>query len=130
MGYDMYRITDDGDDPADPHATPGGYFRLNTWGMWEVQPKLINIGIVRESNFPDMTTDEEQWRHAITGPEGPGVCMHKLCSNDGWVVTHLEISSGIAYANEHHPGWRENLPDNARAFVEWMEHSPYGFEVW
>ena len=125
MGYDMYRITPANDDPDDRHAIPGGYFRLNIWGMAEVRPQLEAVGIARESYFPDPFSET-----AITGPEGPGICMHKLCSNDGWVVTELEIKSGIAYADAEHPDWRETLDKHTLAFVEWMEASPLGFEVW
>ena len=136
MGYDMYRIRENGETEGYAEASlNGGYFRLNVWGMSDAREELHKIGIVREGAFPDPPAshdlaDIDAWRIASHGGDGPGIPVHKFCSNDGWVVTPLEVRSGVKYADEHFPGWPDTLSPHVAEFVEWMEASDRGFEVW
>ena len=155
MGYDMYRDEHPDNDDQD------GYFRLNVYGMSEVRQLLANIGIVRPAALPqppdaerfgiteyfdsedeDALTPEQksymvalqQWREGPDG-EGPGIPSYKLGSNDGWLVTPIEIRSGTLWADDHTPTWRVDFDRDdtgklALEFVEWMEGSAGGFRVW
>lgn len=134
---------------------PDDYFRLNVWGMGDARQALFQIGIVRLADMPPFpkaedygldeypddddnpASDDErryleavrQWKESPHG-EGPGIPLYKFGSNDGWLVLPIEVQSGVRYADEHHPGWRDGLEDFVREFVVWMEGSTEGFEVW
>jgi hypothetical protein len=145
VGYDMYRRGEDRKSEAD-------YFRLNIWGMDEAREQLYRVGIVRGADAPPVPRPEDfgldadndgidladdhpymvacrHWQEGFHG-EAPGIPSYKLGSNDGWVVQPLEVQSGVRYADEHHPGWRDGLADFVAEWVTWMEASPEGFEVW
>jgi hypothetical protein len=132
----MYRLDKDGKsidfDPA--VFDTRGYHRLNIWGMGDARGELVKIGIVRDGPFPDPPSDEnedvETWRCRAALGDGPGIPIHKLCTNDGWIITPIEVKSGVMWADLHHPGWRDDLSEHVREFVEWMEASLTGFEVW
>ena len=134
MGYDMYRLLPNGK-PVEVTSDIFGtddYYRLTVWGMQEVRSHLEQVGIVKDGDFPAPPKEEEDvevWRRASPG-DGPGIPIHKLCSNDGWIINPVEVSSGIKYADEHHPRWRKRISKQSLEFVEWMEHSADGFEVW
>ena len=138
MGYDMFRV---GVDHAQAFDT-GDYFRLNVWGMGAVREELLAAGVIKVVRCPDFPShtdfaNVEEYEAAIDAVriaspgDGPGIPVHKFCSNDGWVVTPLEVSSGIIYATQREPLWRDKLTeDRWREFVTWMEGSTAGFEVW
>ena len=153
MGYDLYR------EGADNTRDGDGYYRLNIWGMSEATEALADIGIVRWADSPpvpmaadygiedaDWDTDEddtlsvdqvayrtaiELWRDGTQ--EAPGIPSYKFGSNDGWLVTPLEIRSGIVVADTNSAGWRNSLPDWVLEFVTWMEQGAaqeVSFRVW
>jgi len=158
MGYDMYargemKPRDDGKQDNDEP----GYFRLNIFGMSQAREELWPIGIVRGANAPEVpmaadfgvedsfdfedsgveltpaqqryTEALTRWRAGNTG-DAPGIPIYKLGSNDGWVVNHVEVTSGVGFADANFPGWRDALTDYVREFVEWAERCVEGFEVW
>lgn len=104
------------------------YFRLNIWGMSTVRDQLVELGIIQNDyEMPDEV--ELDW---VPPGDRHGVAMHKLCSNDGWHVTPGEITTGLAWAEAHHPNWRMDIEDYALRFCEFMEraaHEGEGFDV-
>lgn len=153
MGYDMYRVG--GSDIPDHED----YYRLNIWGMSEARPQLEAFGVVRRAGMPHVPQAEEfgvneafdfeedqdlatlteaqlayvtamkQWRDGHDG-EGPGIPDYKLGSNDGWLVTRIEIESGVRLADSEHPGWRDKVFEWVLEFVVWMEGCKEGFRVY
>lgn len=146
MGYDMYR-EGESDVPDHDH-----YFRLNIWGMSEARPQLEAFGVVRRASMPPVPRPQEfgvsddgddtdlpddhpyrvalrQWRDGHSG-EGPGIPDYKLDTNDGWLVTPVEIQSGIRLADNEHPGWRSKVFEWVLEFVVWMEGCKGGFRVY
>lgn len=151
MGYDMHRVQ------AGPDK--GDYFHLNIWGMSTAIRELEPVGVVRHVNdpvwprlaefgldgYPDEEADpatlspsEVEYLGALDRvrcgvPQGDcaGIAVYKFRSNDGWLVTPGEIATSLAWADHHQPGWRDQLTDFVRSFVEWMaQTAPYGgFEV-
>lgn len=97
-------------------AADVGYFGMNMSGMSWARGRMIAGG---------MLTDD---------PEGPGIGVWKLCSNDGWHVTPDEITSALARLEEAEVTFDEEF-DGAGAYwdrwVAWLtlaaEHE--GFEV-
>lgn len=115
MGFDMQIETLADDD---------GYFRLNVWGMGECRQLMFNLGMAYEApekcippwpeladfgltEYPDDPADDTsgftqacddvlRWM----APDHPGIPLHKLGSNDGWLVTPLECKGAIALWNK------------------------------
>lgn len=79
----------------------------------------------------DYLEARRQVRDGIPEGDACGIPLYKVSSNDGWLVTPGEIRTGIAWADHHHDGWRENLTPYVREFVIWMEYaaSRGGFRV-
>lgn len=105
------------------------YFRLNIWGMSEAREELLLTGMVTSdySIDPNAPLDVE----AVI-PGLAGIPVHKLGSNDGWVVQPSEIRSGIHAADDKRPGWRDSLCRSTLSFVVWMTKASHhdGFVVW
>lgn len=73
-----------------------------------------------------------EWRDGLLPGDTHGIPLYKFGSNDGWLVAPAEIRTGIAWADHHHPGWRDTLKDYVLEFVVWMELAAKagGFRVW
>lgn len=94
----------------------GYYFRLNIWGMGIARTVMALRGMVHEYGYPDQAAwealpeyDESHpdddggpeyraARDALVGAtvEHPGIAIWKFGSNDGWLVTPIEIKSALA----------------------------------
>jgi hypothetical protein len=91
MGYDMYAAPIDGHD---------GYFRANVWWMGLLRGALHGIDLLTDEEPPKHLTDEPfiEWASS-----GHGLPVHKISSNDGWLVSEAEaksVADGIARASE------------------------------
>lgn len=136
MGYDMYvrGINSDADH---------GYLRRNIFGMPFFREMLIEVGACfaeydfesawtgRKGPYPSFPEDGDpdydaklertlSWR-----PEHPGIPVHKLCDNSGWIVTADECREALDAIHAHrekygalprnpeHPDWdcwKDTLP--------------------
>ena len=92
-----------------------GYYQLNVWGMavcceamWKRRMVFVSDGASHEdwASLPEVDINHDdggaEYQKAETAllsrmeMEQVGIPTHKLCSNDGWVVTPLEITGAIA----------------------------------
>ena len=104
MGYDIYFR-------EMPHADATGiaavgYFRRNIWGMGPLREAMADAGMGYWSpsgdgiRFPTPNdfTDDEAFQAALEPvlshhpDDHPGVPLHKLCTNDGWIITPDECA--------------------------------------
>ncbi len=64
------------------------------------------------------------------GPEIPGIPVHKLCSNDGWIVIPAECEAAVKIGRE-----RPAPVGDEDYWLQWLDYldrarSRGGFEVW
>lgn len=143
MGYDMYLRDRQPNDHRDDF-----YFHLNVWGMSDARRLMDAAGMLCWPQY-----DSSQWNtlppYDESDPDGeggpgyrlardtllaahngecPGIPGHKLCSNDGWIVTPPEIRAALAslrtYPVAAPPEW---WPD----WIEYLRRAEVrgGFEV-
>lgn len=149
MGYDMYAIERTGDRDRD-------YFRLNIWGMSEARDLMYDLDMLAEpepehSPWPDCPegewVDEEDvqpgtpWAEYHAAQEAvcaehlnrddPRLPIHKLCSNDGWIVTEVECRALVGMANDGRANGFE-LPEWWEEWIDFIDHCAThgGFRVW
>jgi len=115
VGYDCY-VVDQNGDTVD---IEGGYYRRNIFGMGPQRDRFEAVGMGYwpqgdRGDFPDRPEgvdwndqDElvgpgaDEYQAAVsahlkdTCDERPGICLDKLCSNDGWWVTKVECESAL-----------------------------------
>lgn len=147
-GYDMYRADTADDDDAP--RTDGEYFRLNIGGMRVARDELRPVGVMVDDGegrppyaefgyttwpaetdtSPEAVALHEAWRQLVEEARPGdvfGIPTYKVGSNDWWWVRSGEITTGLAYADRFHHGWRERLSDFVAEFVQWMESCvPHG----
>jgi hypothetical protein len=113
MGYDIYFVGESAEDATGIDAT--GYFRRNIWGMGPLRDAMAKakMGYWPESDllaafpsrddFPDDDDYERASEPVLTQHpgEGWGVPLHKLCSNDGWIITPSECLEACAALEEY-----------------------------
>lgn len=136
------------------------YYRLNIWGMSIARDAMGERGMLHGYGYslgmwesvPDPTTEDPDddpvyvaavERVRAGSVEHPGIPAHKFGSNDGWIVTPLEIKSAmqlyVASCEETGDDPFTWLPQHADGPVEWWpewmgwmaaaaDHG--GFEVW
>lgn len=115
------------------------YFRLNIWGMSHARDDMDALGMLAteysQPPWPLPTgfgiTQDEWWNYdhdlptaddrflkmqaavdamlAWSPPDEPGIPIHKLGSNDGWIVTPLDLSGALARYDLAPAGLREEL---------------------
>lgn len=142
------------------------YFRLNIWGMGEYREVMERIGMLEweesEPPFPDPAHYEIPMMKTVDGYENydedspeyaayrvalrvklshgtvgviPG---HKLCSNDGWIVTPEECEAALEtyreYLAEGHSIEALLSDGNIKSWQEWIKFletaaTAGGFEV-
>ncbi len=134
----------------------GTYLRRNVWAMGRVRHDMATLGMGFDHytwdevpSFPktypgedhfdddgDPVTDEarvyeeacevaRKWR-----PEHPGIAMHKLSSNDGWLVTEEECREALkAYQAAGSPELPGSFGDDWIPFLREAAHNG-GFRVW
>lgn len=123
------------------------YFRLNVWGMQTAREKMQEIGMLCDPPGPSSTDwdgvpeyDENvddggpayrQAHDAIVSAhrgECPGIPYHKLCSNDGWIVTPAEIRPALERAALNVPS---DPPEWWSDWLDWLQEAEQhgGFEV-
>ena len=143
MGYDMHWQEPPADDLSDD-----GYFRLNIWGMptcrevmastgmgeWvelPPEPQCKDFGLtLSEAGF--VGTDEAMAAYYQAWDElgevvrrdfgAIGIPLHKLSSNDGWLVTPAEIAAALEQAPE------QASDEDGEALAwwpEWIEFLPW-----
>lgn len=82
-----YEANKDKPIPPDP-----GYFRLNIFGMGTYRQFMEQFGML--ATHYDFKWGDADVDAAIAGEE-PGIPIHKLGSNDGWLVRPEEITSAL-----------------------------------
>lgn len=114
MGYDIYFAGDLSDDAPAEVSNTEGYFRSNIWGMGPLREALdkLNLGYwpdgrdipdpPSEGDFPNEQAFQDairEWLSAhpsATGSEeAVGIPLHKLSSNDGWLLTSDECTEVV-----------------------------------
>jgi hypothetical protein len=140
-----------------------GYFRLNIWGMGIARQIMQERGMIHyEGDHPDwplvedfgfsseneyyeasedddrkMSYDAANRQVKVFSPEVPGIPAWKFGSNDGWVVTPIDIGGAMVRLRES--GLSEVMPtydghtvDWWPDWIEWMNLAAAhgGFEVW
>lgn len=119
MGYDLYIVWPKGEKNTNREE---GYFRLAVWGMRECRDAMTRLGMVdwkwspgpwpKLEDFVLRDYPDEDAEHAPDSPSGQYLnavvmmrnCVpesgliagYKLCTNDGWIVTPLEIKGALA----------------------------------
>lgn len=149
MGYDMYAIAGTGDRGRD-------YFRLNVWGMGKACDLMWDFDMLAEPSpahspwpdHPDGEWVEEEdaqpgtpWGDYYAAQRGvlaehlnrddPRLPIHKLCSNDGWIVTEVECRTLAGMANDGRTDGHE-LPEWWKEWIDFIDHCAThgGFRVW
>lgn len=89
MGYDLYAAPSEGHD---------GYFRANITWMGALRAMLHGVGALSTEEPPTGLTGEAAVEWASSGK---GLPIHKLCSNDGWVVSSAECRAAAAAVGDH-----------------------------
>ena len=86
------------------------YFRLNIWGMSICRGLMFDFDMTYESDATTSPSYDED--HYLDDPalssgvqDRPGIAIHKLCSNDGWLVTPVECIGAISQ-------WRKWCQEN------------------
>jgi leucyl-tRNA synthetase len=108
------------------------YFRLNIWGMSRARNLLYEYGMAYDSDSDHFSedgvvVDPRTSPLATAGVQDgvPGIAIHKLCSNDGWIVTPEECLGALAqwriYCKEHGLDLRHapETPDDGP--VDWWQ---------
>lgn len=117
-----------------------GYFRLNGWGMAKARDVMEPLGMVHwvgeHPPFPEPASfglprwpDEEDTdpraveflaaveQVLVWTPEYPGIPGWKLSSNDGWIVTPIEIMGAL-----HQLDTAESIPELPEWWAEWVAY--------
>lgn len=117
-----------------------GYFRLNISGMGAVREPMLAAGAIHTkmepyphgegwpdpadfglTEWPDSDDPREEAKKFLAavddklaeGVEFPGIPLHKLCSNDGWIVTMPECLSAAK-------AWADHRQEVVDAGHEWI----------
>lgn len=116
------------------------YFGLNIWGMGVAREELLKAEVmvnVETPPWPEFNDENgdglDLIRESVAPGDTHGIPIYKVGSNDGWLVTPGEITTGVGWADAHHPGWRDELTDYVALFVTWMERAAAeggGFRVY
>lgn len=107
------------------------YYRLNVWGMSRARELMNERGMLCtpgeiaydewpeyvEEGTPERARYEAERDVLLAAHRGecPGIPVHKLCSNDGWLVLPGEITAALAANDKHAP------PADVEWWPEWID---------